>query len=91
MKEGTKIQSIHHQRGHHVVFALLVKDKNANWISFSQEKTMCKKCKENIYVKQYIKELKLNKTVKILDMYLRLKKVFQFLRPIKSLSLKCIG
>ena len=69
-------------------FALLVKMQNE--LVSHMKRQRCENCKENTECLTIYQGVRTNKTVKILDMSLRLMKV-QFIRPIKSLSLKCIG
>ena len=71
-----------------LVFALLVKMQIELVSRLKRQR--CENCKENTECLIVYQGVRTNKTFKILDMSLRLKKV-QFIRPIQSLSLKCIG
>ena len=71
-----------------LVFAVLVK-MQIELVSHLKRQR-CENCKENTDCLTMYQGVRANKTAKILDMSLRLKKV-QFIRPIQSLSLKCIG
>ena len=71
-----------------LVFALLVK-MQIELVSHLKRQR-CENCKENTECLSIYQGVRTNKPVKILDMSLSLKKV-QFIRPIQSLSLKCMG
>ena len=79
MKESTKNQSIlqiDHQRGHELVqisFAPIVKIQTE--LASHLKRQRCENCKENTKCSTIFLGVRTNKTVKILDMSLRLKKV----------------
>ena len=73
-----------------LVFALLGKIALLVELVSHLKRQRCENCKEKTECLTIYQGVRTNKTVKILDMSLRLKKV-QFIRPIQSLSLKCIG
>ena len=71
-----------------LVFALLVKMQIE--LDSHLKRQRCENCKENTKCFTIYPGVRTNKTVKILDMSFRLKKVCPVIRPIQSLSLKCI-